>query len=134
MRFPFYRNRDSVKNGILISIRRTGDGFHPGLFIFYILLVWRQVYQQKLFTRMQKAGNWQVINFTFRVDIHMQMPKRSMTCFCQEHCEWKTLQWQKVMMEKWWILYFLEMRVLKSMICYLWRMITKLFQSVYNAW
>lgn len=32
MRFPFFRNRDSVKNGILISIRRTGDGFHPGLF------------------------------------------------------------------------------------------------------
>ena len=36
MRFPFFRNRDSVKNGILISIRRTGDGFHPGLFIFNI--------------------------------------------------------------------------------------------------
>jgi len=35
MRFPFFRNRDSVKNGILISIRRTGDGFHPGLFSFY---------------------------------------------------------------------------------------------------
>lgn len=34
MRFPFFRNRDSVKNGILISIRRTGDGFHPGLFSF----------------------------------------------------------------------------------------------------
>lgn len=34
MRFPFFRNRDSVKNGILISIRRTGDGFHPGLFTF----------------------------------------------------------------------------------------------------
>lgn len=34
MRFPFFRNRDSVKNGILISIRRTGDGFHPGLFNF----------------------------------------------------------------------------------------------------
>jgi hypothetical protein len=33
MRFPFCRNRDSVKNGILISVRRTGDGFHPGLFI-----------------------------------------------------------------------------------------------------
>ena len=33
MRFPFCRNRDSVKNGILISIRRTGDGFYPGLFI-----------------------------------------------------------------------------------------------------
>ena len=33
MRFPFFRNRDSVKNGILISIRRTGDGFHPGLFM-----------------------------------------------------------------------------------------------------
>ena len=32
MRFPFFRNRDSVKNGILISIHRTGDGFHPGLF------------------------------------------------------------------------------------------------------
>ena len=32
MRFPFFRNRDSVKNGILISIRWTGDGFHPGLF------------------------------------------------------------------------------------------------------
>ena len=35
MRFPFFRNRDSVKNGILISIRRTGDGFHPGLFNFF---------------------------------------------------------------------------------------------------
>ena len=35
MRFPFFRNRDSVKNGILISIRRTGDGFHPGLFSYY---------------------------------------------------------------------------------------------------
>ena len=32
MRFPFCWNRDSVKNGILISIRWTGDGFHPGLF------------------------------------------------------------------------------------------------------
>ena len=28
----FCRNRDSLKNGTLISIRRTGDGFHPGLF------------------------------------------------------------------------------------------------------
>ena len=37
MRFPFFRNRDSVKNGILISIRRTGDGFHPGLFILKII-------------------------------------------------------------------------------------------------
>ena len=37
MRFPFFRNRDSVKNGILISIRRTGDGFHPGLFNMYLL-------------------------------------------------------------------------------------------------
>ena len=36
MRFPFFRNRDSVKNGILISIRRTGDGFHPGLFTLAI--------------------------------------------------------------------------------------------------
>ena len=35
MRFPFFRNRDSVKNGILISIRRTGDGFHPGLFKYH---------------------------------------------------------------------------------------------------
>ena len=34
MRFRFFRNRDSVKNGILISIRRTGDGFHPGLFTY----------------------------------------------------------------------------------------------------
>ena len=32
MRFPFCRNRDFLKNGTLISIRRTGDGFHPGLF------------------------------------------------------------------------------------------------------
>ena len=32
MRFRFFRNHDSVKNGILISIRRTGDGFPPGLF------------------------------------------------------------------------------------------------------
>ena len=32
MWFPFCRNRDSLKNGTLISIRRTGDGFHPGLF------------------------------------------------------------------------------------------------------
>ena len=38
MRFPFFRNRDSVKNGILISIRRTGDGFHPGLFMDYMIL------------------------------------------------------------------------------------------------
>ena len=38
MRFPFFRNRDSVKNGILISIRRTGDGFHPGLFSALIAL------------------------------------------------------------------------------------------------
>ena len=37
MRFPFFRNRDSVKNGILISIRRTGDGFHPGLFNFGLM-------------------------------------------------------------------------------------------------
>ena len=36
MRFPFFRNRDSVKNGILISIRRTGDGFHPGLFRYML--------------------------------------------------------------------------------------------------
>lgn len=33
MRFPFCRNRDFLKNGTLISIRRTGDGFCPGLFI-----------------------------------------------------------------------------------------------------
>ena len=33
MRFPFCRNRDFLKNGTLISIRQTGDGFHPGLFI-----------------------------------------------------------------------------------------------------
>ena len=39
MRFPFFRNRDSVKNGILISIRRTGDGFHPGLFRVPTLIV-----------------------------------------------------------------------------------------------
>ena len=32
MWFHFCRNRDSLKNGTLISIRRTGDGFHPGLF------------------------------------------------------------------------------------------------------
>lgn len=38
MRFPFFRNRDSVKNGILISIRRTGDGFHPGLFKIYNII------------------------------------------------------------------------------------------------
>ena len=36
MRFLFCWNRDSVKNGILISIRRTGDGFHPGLFIQHL--------------------------------------------------------------------------------------------------
>lgn len=41
MRFPFFRNRDSVKNGILISIRRTGDGFHPGLFIHEVVLLFR---------------------------------------------------------------------------------------------
>lgn len=41
MRFPFFRNRDSVKNGILISIRRTGDGFHPGLFN-YLTRVFRE--------------------------------------------------------------------------------------------
>ena len=39
MRFPFFRNRDSVKNGILISIRRTGDGFHPGLFRLEAIVV-----------------------------------------------------------------------------------------------
>ena len=33
MGFHFCRNRDSLKNGTLISIRRTGDGFHPGLFM-----------------------------------------------------------------------------------------------------
>ena len=27
------RNRDFLKNGTLISMRRTGDGFYPGLFI-----------------------------------------------------------------------------------------------------
>lgn len=43
MRFPFFRNRDSVKNGILISIRRTGDGFHPGLFIFVTKIAKGQV-------------------------------------------------------------------------------------------
>ena len=32
MRFLFYQNRDFLKSGTLISIRRTGDGFHPGLF------------------------------------------------------------------------------------------------------
>ena len=41
MRFPFCRNRDSLKNGTLISIRRTSDGFHPGLFNTHIYhLVW----------------------------------------------------------------------------------------------
>ena len=31
-RFPFCQNCDSHKNGLVISIHRTGDGFHPGLF------------------------------------------------------------------------------------------------------
>ncbi|MCI7190391.1 MAG: hypothetical protein MR998_07120 [Lachnospiraceae bacterium] len=38
MRFLFYQNRDFLKNGTLISIRRTGDGFHPGLFNFIEIL------------------------------------------------------------------------------------------------
>ena len=46
MRFPFFRNRDSVKNGILISIRRTGDGFHPGLFRLTLgeLIGWHRIW------------------------------------------------------------------------------------------
>ena len=66
MRFPFFRNRDSVKNGILISIRRTGDGFHPGLFIY---INWREpafssvVCKQKvcLTTKRRTAKEMQVV-------------------------------------------------------------------------
>ena len=47
MRFPFFRNRDSVKNGILISIRRTGDGFHPGLFNYALKQVLKQSEERK---------------------------------------------------------------------------------------
>ena len=50
MRFPFFRNRDSVKNGILISIRRTGDGFHPGLFIVHIM----SLYKNTIYLRNSK--------------------------------------------------------------------------------
>lgn len=49
MRFPFFRNRDSVKNGILISIRRTGDGFHPGLFI-HLFSEFRAFYRGALYS------------------------------------------------------------------------------------
>ena len=40
MWFHFCRNRDSLKNGTLISIRRTGDGFHPGLFKGIFRYMW----------------------------------------------------------------------------------------------
>ena len=56
MRFPFFRNRDSVKNGILISIRRTGDGFHPGLFKAIITLNWPQAVLRFHFAEQQAEG------------------------------------------------------------------------------
>ena len=56
MRFPFFRNHDSVKNGILISIRRTGDGFPPGLFSCLKKVVRHVVkdYQKKLKRRQKE--------------------------------------------------------------------------------
>ena len=57
MRFPFCRNRDPVKNGILISIRRTGDGFHPGLFNFASLLEKFEDPIVNSFIMVEKIGN-----------------------------------------------------------------------------
>ena len=59
MRFPFFRNRDSVKNGILISIRRTGDGFHPGLFKWIVRFIESRIKDPniiRLVRRTLKAG------------------------------------------------------------------------------
>ena len=60
MRFPFCRNRDSVKNGILISIRRTGDGFHPGLFNFASLLEKFEDPIVNSFIMVEKIGNGKI--------------------------------------------------------------------------
>ena len=60
MRFPFCRNRDSVKNGILISIRRTGDGFHPGLFNFASFLEKFEDPIVNSFIMVEKIGNGKI--------------------------------------------------------------------------
>ncbi len=66
MRFPFFRNRDSVKNGILISIRRTGDGFHPGLFNKQetncsIKSVKSRIFAENALKRIEKEISWKRI-------------------------------------------------------------------------
>jgi hypothetical protein len=68
MRFPFFRNRDSVKNGILISIRRTGDGFHPGLFSHLIenLADSREQYQMD-FIKCQYTDDYLLTKFARHV-------------------------------------------------------------------
>ena len=43
MWFPFCRNHDFLKNGTLISICRTGDGFHSGLFTIYLPHLFRMI-------------------------------------------------------------------------------------------
>ena len=57
MWFHFCRNRDSLKNGTLISIRRTGDGFHPGLFNFASLLEKFEDPIVNSFIMVEKIGN-----------------------------------------------------------------------------
>ena len=60
MRFPFCRNRDSLKNGTLISIRRTSDGFHPGLFNFASLLEKFEDPIVNSFIMVEKIGNGKI--------------------------------------------------------------------------
>lgn len=60
MWFHFCRNRDSLKNGTLISIRRTGDGFHPGLFNFASLLEKFEDPIVNSFIMVEKIGNGKI--------------------------------------------------------------------------
>lgn len=72
MRFPFFRNRDSVKNGILISIRRTGDGFHPGLFIIDIpLKVNTSILLEITFNIKDSSFSLQISDFLLHVLEHV---------------------------------------------------------------
>ena len=68
--FPFCRNRDFLKNGTMLSIRRTGDGFHPRLLVN--ILVWWNRTSGNLEIRVPVLGNrlfcaWWLIHFCWDI-------------------------------------------------------------------
>ena len=74
MRFPFCRNRDSVKNGILISIRRTGDGFHPGLFTWGLIV--RGVHEGLVWGGFVRGS----LNSTWLLKYHNKQSRQGHSC------------------------------------------------------